>query len=480
MTISRRNVLASGLASLAASAAAVIGSRPALAAAERASRERGNGSGRVVTPNGSSLPWRWEDGRKTFHLIAEPVVREFAPGLKVNCWGYNGQTPGPTIEATEGEHVRIYLENRLPEPTSVHWHGVLLPNGMDGVAGLNQRRIEPGETFKYEFQVRQHGTTMYHPHFDEMVQQSMGMMGFLIFHPRRPPRRIDRDFAIFLSEWFIKPGTSIPDPTTMLDFNVFTFNSRVFPGTDPLVARLGDRVRIRIANISMDSHPIHVHGHHFHWTASDAGPLPETAWIPETSINVPPGTTRDIEFVADNPGDWALHCHKVHHTMNQMGHDLPIMTGVDQTGVAEKIEAVVPGYMPMGTTGMGDMTHMGTPRNSLSMGDGHGPFGQIFMGGMFTVLKIRERLASYDQDPGWYQHPRGTIAEAVGERQAVEPTTAMPRRQVPLPADPHAGHDGGGGAGAARAADSSGSRCPPGLEFQAVKAGSCASIAPWR
>ena len=104
----------------------------------------------------------------------------------MNCWGYNGQTPGPTIEAVEGDRVRIYVENRLPEPTSVHWHGVLLPNGMDGVVGLNQRPIEPGETFKYEFTVRQHGTQMYHPHFDEMVQQSMGMMGFLIFHPRQP------------------------------------------------------------------------------------------------------------------------------------------------------------------------------------------------------------------------------------------------------------------------------------------------------
>src|SRR6185436_16046157 len=151
--------------------ASALDPRRVLAAAPRPPRIAGNAA--VVTPNGSSLPWRMEDGRKTFHLIAEPVVREFAPGLKVNCWGYNGETPGPTIEATEGDHLRIYVENRLPEPTSVHWHGVLLPNGMDGVAGLNQRRIEPGETFKYEFTVRQHGTQMYHPHFDEMVQQSM-------------------------------------------------------------------------------------------------------------------------------------------------------------------------------------------------------------------------------------------------------------------------------------------------------------------
>src|SRR3954452_198043 len=152
--ISRRNVLASGAAMLTAGAAGLLRRNPLLAAARRQAVPNPSGKGNVVpvvTPNGSTLPWRWEDGCKTFHLIAEPVVREFAPGLRVNCWGYNGQTPGPTLEAVEGDRVRIYVENRLPEPTSVHWHGVILPNGMESVAGLTQRRIEPGETFKYEF-----------------------------------------------------------------------------------------------------------------------------------------------------------------------------------------------------------------------------------------------------------------------------------------------------------------------------------------
>lgn len=412
--ISRRNLL---LSTAGAAVVGVLSPRRALAKTQHPKSSSANAAdGRytpVVTPNGTTLPWKWEDGRKTFHLIAEPVVREFAPGFRVNCWGYNGLTPGPTIEAVEGDRIRIYLENRLPEPTSVHWHGVILPNGMDGVAGLNQPRIEPGQTFRYEYTVRQHGTHMYHPHFDEMVQQSLGMMGLLIFHPRNPTRRIDRDFGIFLNEWFIKPGTSAPDPTMMLDFNVFTFNGRVFPGTAPWIVKLGDRVRVRIANISMDSHPIHIHGHSFRWTGSDGGPLPETAWIPETSINVPPGTTRDIEFIADNPGDWAAHCHKVHHTMNQMGHNLPLMIGVDQKGVEQKLNSLVPGYMPMGSTGMGDMTDMGKPRNSLLMGGGEGPFGSIFMGGMFTILKIRENLRGYDEDPGWYDHPAGTVAMPV-------------------------------------------------------------------
>src|SRR5881409_3200513 len=220
----------------------------------------GESHGRVVTPNGGTLPWKMEQGFKTFHLVAEPVKREFAPGLVVNCWGYNGQTPGPTIEAQEGDRVRIYVTNKLPEPTSVHWHGVLVPNGMDGVSGLTQRAIRPGETFKYEFTLRQHGTQMYHPHFDEMVQMAMGMMGFFVIHPRGVDGpAVDRDFAIMLSEWFVKPGAASPDPTVMSDFNLLTFNSRVFPGTEPLVVRRGQRVRIRIGNLSsMDAHPIHL------------------------------------------------------------------------------------------------------------------------------------------------------------------------------------------------------------------------------
>jgi FtsP/CotA-like multicopper oxidase with cupredoxin domain len=454
--ISRRNVLVSTVAAVTGAAAGLFSPKRLLAATTSGTANGTSGGPHtpVVTPNGSSLPWRWEDGRKTFHLIAEPVVREFAPGLKVNCWGYNGQTPGPTIEAVEGDRVRIYVENRLPEPTSVHWHGVLLPNGMDGVSGLNQRAIHPGETFKYEFTVKQHGTQMYHPHFDEMVQFSMGMMGFLIFHPKKPPRRIDRDFAIFLHEWLIKPGTSVPDPFEMTDFNIFTFNSRVFPGTDPLIARLGDRVRVRVANISMDSHPIHIHGVTFRWTGSDGGPLPETAWIPETSINVPPGTTRDVEFLADAPGDWALHCHKFHHTMNQMGHKLPVMTGVDQSGVGERLNELVPGYMSMGSSGMGDMPDMGLPRNTLLMGShngrAEGPFGSIFMGGMFTMLKIRENLRNYE-DPGWYDHPAGTVASAVGG--------AAPVQQ---PSTPHENH-------------SSMRPVAPTGEFDVVRASACSA-----
>jgi FtsP/CotA-like multicopper oxidase with cupredoxin domain len=367
----------------------------------------------VLTPNGSTLPWTWNQGVKEFHLVAEPVKREFAPGMTVDCWGYNGQTPGPTIEAVEGDRVRIFVTNRLPERTSVHWHGALLPNGMDGVAGLTQPAIAPGETYVYELTLRQHGTLMYHPHSDEMVQMALGMMGFFVIHPRPGSAEavhVDRDFAIFLAEWAIAPGTSRPNPMVMLDFNTFTFNGRVWPGTDALKVRTGDRVRLRFANLSMDSHPIHIHGHRFLLTGTDAGTIPPSARFANVTIDVPVGTTRDLEFVADNPGDWPLHCHKSHHSMNAMSHDIPNMIGVDPGDAEAKIRKVLPGYMAMGQSGMGGMMDMGRPANTLPMMAGKGPYGAIEMGGMFTLLKVRDRGHEGDE---WYTPPPGTLARKV-------------------------------------------------------------------
>ena len=158
--------------------------RAARPAPPRAARRSGLPHQPVVTPDGATLPFVMKGGVKEFHLTAEPVRQEFAPGMTVNGWGYNGRTPGPTIEAVEGDRIRILVTNRLPEHTSIHWHGILLPNGMDGVGGLLQPHIKPGDTFAYEFTLRQHGTYMYHPHADETVQMAMGMMGFLVIHPR--------------------------------------------------------------------------------------------------------------------------------------------------------------------------------------------------------------------------------------------------------------------------------------------------------
>jgi len=371
----------------------------------------------VVTPNGETLPWTMKDGVKEFRLVAQPVKREFAPGMTVKCWGYNGLTPGPTIEAVQGDRVRLLVKNELPEHTTIHWHGIRLPNGMDGVGGLTQPHIKPGETYAYEFTLQDAGTFMYHPHADEMVQMAVGMMGMFIVHPRvRPANAPDRDFAIMLHEWAVHPGTYRPDPAVMLDFNLFSFNSKVFPAIDALVVKTGQRVRIRLGNLSMDQHPIHIHGLNFRVTATDGGPIPEAGQWPQTTVPVPVGSTRDIEFVADVPGDWAMHCHKAHHTMNAMGHDLPNMLGVELGPVEQRIRRLLPGFMQMGKDGMAEMQpmsrHMPGPENTLPMMMGDGPFGPIEMGGMFTVLKVRDELDGY-ADPGWYRHPEGTVAQRV-------------------------------------------------------------------
>ena len=375
----------------------------------------------VITPNGWTLPYKIIDGIKVFHMIAETVSgHEIAPGLVADCWGYNGGVHGPTIEAVEGDRVRIYVTNKLGEPTSVHWHGLYLPNGMDGVAGLNQKAIQPGETFLYEFTLRQHGSHMYHPHHDEMTQMALGMMGLFIIHPRKrkePP--IDRDFAYMLSEWRIDPGARKPNPLEMTDFNVLTLNARAFPGTAPMVVKLGERVRIRIGNLSaMDHHSIHLHGYQFKITETDGGQIPESAQWPEITVLVPVGSTRTIEFIANEPGDWAFHCHMTHHVMNQMGHGIPNMIGVSAKEIDKLVQPLLPEYMTMGKDGMGDMAEMGmrVPPNSIPMVGAKGPFDYITMGGMFTILKVHPDLTSYE-DPGWYKHPEGTIASRAHSEQ---------------------------------------------------------------
>ena len=429
--ISRRNILLAGAASAAGSALTARG-RTAPTTDEAPIDERdfhttvstdetfppgepGRDYRPVFTPNGATLPFAVVGGVKVMHLIASEFDHEFAAGLTAKCWGYNGRTPGPTIEAVEGDRLRIYVTNRLPAATTVHWHGAILPSGMDGVSGLSQSPIAPGETFKYEFTLRQHGTLMYHSHYDEMTQQGMGLMGMFVIHPRRPRGEMpDRDFALMLSEWAIPVGAARPNTNEMTDFNVLTFNSKAFPGTQPLVVKTGDRVRIRIGNLSaMDHHPIHFHGYNWLVTETDGGTIPPAGRWPETMLFVPVGSTRTVEFVARYPGDWAMHCHMSHHGMNQMGHGLANVVGAKiDVDLDRRIRAAVPGYMTMGTEGMGDMAEMGmkNPPNSIPMVGADGPAGYISMGGMFTVVKVRDASYAYDRDPGWYDNPPGTVS----------------------------------------------------------------------
>ena len=394
----------------------------------------------VVTLNGWSLPWRMKGGVKEFHLVAEPVLRELSPGMTANLWGYNGTSPGPTIEAVEGDRVRIYVTNHLPEHTTVHWHGLLLPNGMDGVGGVSQPHIPPGRTWVYDFILPRAGTYMYHPHADEMVQMAMGMMGSFVVHPRDPRQyQVDRDFVFLLGAYRVEPGSATPRVAEMTDFNLWTWNSRVFPGIDPLVARTGDRVRVRVCNLTMTNHPIHMHGPHFEVTGTDGGWVPPAARWPEVTTDIAVGQMRAFEFKAI-AGDWAIHCHKAHHTMNAMGHDLPTMIGVDQRGIAKKITRLIPDYMAMGERGMAAMAEMAMPLpdNTLPMMTGMGPFGPIEMGGMFSLVKVRDDVRRGDYaDPGWYGHPPGTVAHEYAG--AAADLADPPRPLAAIAARPRAG-----------------------------------------
>jgi len=423
MTLSRRTlIVAAGTAALGATVNA-----------HATAPHQQTAPGSVRTLNGWTLPYKMKNGVKEFHLVAEEVDHEFAPGCRAKCWGYNGSTPGPTIEAVEGDRVRILVTNRLPEATSIHWHGILLPSGMDGVSGLNQPAIDPGQTFAYEFTLRQHGTHMYHPHADEMVQMAVGMMGLFIIHPAAgEPERIDRDFAFLMHNWALRPGTFRPDPSVMLDFDLWTFNSKVFPAIEPLVVRAGERVRIRVGNLSMWNHPVHLHGHQFEVTGSDGGRWSRQRWRQEVTEIVGVGQTRDIEFVAV-PGDWALHCHMSHHTMNAMGHEIPNVLGARIAESDADLQSLLPGVMNMGSDGMSahqehvQAMNLEGPDNTLPMMSGEGPHGALEMGGMFTVVKVRHGLDPADfRDPGWYSAPANTVARMISE----DPEFGTPPRRL--------------------------------------------------
>jgi FtsP/CotA-like multicopper oxidase with cupredoxin domain len=270
----------------------------------------------VETPDLPNLPWKMVDGAKEFHLIAEPVRVEFVPGRVVDVWGYNGTMPGPTIEANEGDRVRIVIDNHLPEMTAIHWHGLEVPMEMDGVPGLGQNPILPGQRYVYEFTLNQHGTFFYHSHF--AMQEMMGMIGLFILHPQQPySPPVHRDFGLILQEWSILPNNTIPN-TLAMEFNWLTINGKSGPATTPMLVRQGERVRLRFVNLGMDHHPMHLHGNQFIVTGTEAGRIPESARFPENTVLVGVAQARDVEFEAKYVGDWMLHCHLPHHMMNQM------------------------------------------------------------------------------------------------------------------------------------------------------------------
>lgn len=281
----------------------------------------------VISPDLPSLPFILRNGVKCFELIVQPVQREILPGLYINAWGYNGSTPGPTIHVYPGDYVNIRVFNRLPESTSVHWHGLDVPNSMDGAPGMTTSpEIGPGEYFDYQFQINNPpGTHMYHAHLDAMRQEMMGLQGGLIILEPDQPGGVHRDYFVMFQEFHVRkqpmrgytPGVYDLDPYNM-DYNFFTINGRCFPDTTPLEVCTGENVRIRLSNAMETAHPIHLHGHQFYVTASDGNTIPPSQRLLRSNILVASGDTWDIEFSANNPGQWPFHCHIPHHMTNNM------------------------------------------------------------------------------------------------------------------------------------------------------------------
>ena len=295
--------------------------------ANTSSQRSGSSPVPVTTLDVGDLPFTLDNGVKVFNLIAEPVKQVIVPGSMgrtFDLWGFNGSAPGPTIQANEGDRVRIVFDNHLPEPTGIHWHGLELPIEMDGVPGIGQKPVMPGERFIYEFSLHQNGTFFYHPHM--AMQELVGLLGGFIIHPKTAyAPYVDKDYLVALQEYAVLPNSSIPNSMNM-EFNWLTFNGKSGPAATPLIILQGERVRIRFINMGMDHHPIHLHGFTFWETGREAARQQESAWTRGNTVLVGVAQAKDIEFVADRPGDWMLHCHLPHHMMNQMASNVGPMT----------------------------------------------------------------------------------------------------------------------------------------------------------
>jgi manganese oxidase len=358
----------------------------------------------VETPDLPKLPFKMNDGIKEFRLHATYTRREFLPGAWMDVWGYNDSMPGPTIEATVGDRVRIIIHNMLPESTTLHLHGIELANRFDGVHGLTQEPIRPGAMYTYEFDVHQDGTFIYHSHGP--MQEGIGMVGLLILHPRSAHEpAVDHDFALMVQEWAVMPASTIPN-TTSMEFNWFTLNGRSAPYITPLLVKLGSRVRIRFVNMSpIDHHPMHLHGHTFWVTGGDGGRYPESAWVPANTTLVGVAQSRDVEFIANNPGDWVLHCHMFHHMMNHMTVMVGPMGGHNHGG------------MPAGSNAQ---TGMGMTQGGPALSRENGPS----MGRAMGELTSNERAVP--TGPGGGQKP-----DSHGDHSGHEGHGGEPGERVP-------------------------------------------------
>ncbi|MBI4498058.1 MAG: multicopper oxidase domain-containing protein [Chloroflexi bacterium] len=310
-----------------------------------------------------------------FQLTAQEAPWEIAPGVRVPAITYNGQVPGPLIRVTEGDTLRVTLKNELPQATSIHWHGLHVPNAMDGVPPFTQAPIEPGQSFTYEFPASHAGTFMYHSHFNSVEQIDRGLYGPLIIDPATPPpARFDKEFTMVLSAWNtsampgdqhgMADGSSMPGPAASMggmnmDYNYFTINGKAFPSAAPWTVREGDLVRVRLINISNLAHPMHLHGHDFTVVAKDGEPIRPDLQQTVNTLSIDAGETYDIVFRADNPGSWVFHCHELHHTEND---------GVEPGGLIQVIQYE---GVPPRTTGESAPPATPTPMPATMPGMGH-------------------------------------------------------------------------------------------------------------
>jgi FtsP/CotA-like multicopper oxidase with cupredoxin domain len=265
---------------------------------------------------------RIEDGVKVFNLDISVIEWNILPDQRVEAYAFNRQVPGPRLRVTEGDRVRINVTNDLPEVTSVHWHGMILPNRMDGAADVTQKPIEPGESFTYEFTAGQAGTYFYHSHKEPDRQQGLGMYGALIVDPKDPARDAaygyDKEVVIQLQEWLERDGYTYPAMIMEGALpNYFTINGKSYPETETINMEVGERLRIRfIGSNNNFVHPMHVHGGPFEIVETDGNVVPEEARILKDTVNVGPGERYDVIWKAREPGKWLLHCHIPHHTTN--------------------------------------------------------------------------------------------------------------------------------------------------------------------
>ncbi|HEU0120641.1 MAG TPA: multicopper oxidase domain-containing protein [Bryobacteraceae bacterium] len=333
------------------------------------------------TPDLGRLEPRLVDGVKEFHLTAEVVNLEIAAGRNITAWGYNGSVPGPTLEVNEGDRVRVVFRNHLPEPTAVHWHGFEMPHTQDGSVGLGMDPVLPGDTYTYEFTLNQSNTCFYHSHFP--MQEMMGSIGFFVINPKTPVTpRVDRDFGLLLQEWDLRPNNDVPNSLAM-EFNWLTFNGKSGPDCTPMIVRQGERVRLRLLNMGMDHHPIHLHGFQFYMTATEGGRVPEAMWYPQNTILVGVAQIREVEFTANIVGEFMLHCHLPHHMMNNMIPMVgPTSHGGNHWPKDDPAAKKVPGY-PQDMWMPDDEPYMHKPENyGLRRG------WSAAMGGMMTLVRV--------------------------------------------------------------------------------------------